>query len=102
MPTFRDWFEKPIEQIAERELIGIRPVGQEAVKLTARIYQVHSGKIMVRVINRGLEPWQLDFDRFTGLSTMGEYQIAYVGEVPESITHDHSMVVGYMNGRRRT
>lgn len=98
---YRDWFEKPPEQINESELIGIRPVGEEQIKLVARIYQVHTATIMVRVLSRGMEPWQLNFDRFTGISMMGDYQIAYVGEVPSSISHNYDMIVGYMNGRRR-
>jgi len=98
---YRDWFEKPVEAISETEVIGIRAVDSEMVKLLARIYRVHADKIITQVYNRSVHPWQLDFDRFTGLSMEGEYQIGYVGSVPSSISHNQDMVIGYMNGRRR-
>lgn len=98
---YRDWFEKPVEDISETEVIGVRTVDSELVKFLARIYRVHAGKIITQVYNRSVYPWHLDFDRFTGLSTEGEYQIAFVGTIPDSISHNSDMVVGFMNGRRR-
>ena len=98
---YQDWFEKPVEAISETEVVGVRLTNDEEIKFLARIYRIHAGKIITQVYNRSVHSWQLDFDRFTGLSTEGEYQIGYVGAVPDSISFNQDMVVGYMNGRRR-
>lgn len=91
------YLEKPLESVHERDVVGVVAPPNEKPHLICRVEKVDALYIHTRVVNDATRNVVfIRFDRHTGVSSFATYRIAFVGDVPDGISNDNGLVLGYM------